>query len=224
MPSSPPGCQDLERRRTSRWTGVPTAQFTAVVWSALCLKLGVSHQMTTAYHPQSNRMVERAHRQLKNALCSRLAGVQWPQHLPWVLLGLRAAPKEDSDISSAELAYGAPLTLPGHFIAAEEPPPATIVEKIRPHLRRRRPGCPRMRKWQPSRPPPAALMAAKFVYVRRGGIVPPLDPLYLCPYQVLDNEPKVFRLAIGGREKSVSVGRFKSPLGTAGVLPQLPPP
>jgi transposase InsO family protein len=83
------------------------AQFTAVVWSALCLKLGISHQMTTAYHPQSNGIVERVHRQLKDALRSRLAGVLWPQHLPWVLLGLREAPKEDSGISSAELTYGA---------------------------------------------------------------------------------------------------------------------
>ena len=103
------------------------AQFTAAVWSALCLKLGISHQMTTAYHPQSNGMVERAHRQLKDALRSRLAGVLWPQHLPWVLLGLRVAPKEDSGISSAELTYGAPLSLPGQFITAEEPPPADFV-------------------------------------------------------------------------------------------------
>ncbi len=68
------------------------AQFTAGVWSALCLKLGISHQMTTAYHPQSNGMVERAHRQLKDALRSRLAGVQWPQPYPgccWVLAGVQ---------------------------------------------------------------------------------------------------------------------------------------
>ncbi len=34
-------------------------------------------------------MLERAHRQIKDALRARLAGVEWPQHLPWVLLGLR---------------------------------------------------------------------------------------------------------------------------------------
>jgi len=27
----------------------------------------------------------------------------WPQHLPWALLGLRAAPKEDGGLPSAEL-------------------------------------------------------------------------------------------------------------------------
>jgi hypothetical protein len=55
-------------------------------------------------------MIERTHRQL------RLAGLQWPEHLPWVLLGLRAAPKEESAVSSAELVFGAPLTLPGQLL------------------------------------------------------------------------------------------------------------
>jgi hypothetical protein len=68
-------------------------------------------------------------------------------------LGLRAAPKEDLGVSSAELAYGAPLTLPGQFITAEEPPPAAFVERSGPHLRCRRPGRLLMRKWLPSRRP-----------------------------------------------------------------------
>ncbi len=70
---------------------------------------------------------------------------------------------------------------------------------------------------------PAALMVAKFVCVRRCGVVPPLEPLYLGPYQVLDNGPKVFRLAIGGRAESVSIDRLKPHLGTADVVPQRPP-
>ncbi|MFO0001722.1 MAG: hypothetical protein ACK559_11365, partial [bacterium] len=62
--------------------------------------------MTTAYHPPSNGLVESAHRQLKDSLRTRLAGNDWPAHLPWILLGLRAAPKEDSGVSSAELVLG----------------------------------------------------------------------------------------------------------------------
>jgi len=72
-------------------------QFTSAVWEALCNKLGVAHTTTTAYHPQANGLVERAHRQLKEALRSRLAGAAWPDHLPWALLGLRAAPKDDRE-------------------------------------------------------------------------------------------------------------------------------
>jgi hypothetical protein len=58
-------------------------------------------------------MIERAHGQLKDALRSHLAGEKWVSHLLWVLLGLRAAPKEDSNVSSAELVFGCPVTVPG---------------------------------------------------------------------------------------------------------------
>ncbi len=67
------------------------------------------------YHPQANGLVERFHRQLKDVLRVRLAGVQWVEHLPWVLLGLRTQPKE--------LVYGNPLTLPGEFLST----PAIII-------------------------------------------------------------------------------------------------
>ncbi len=90
----------------------------------------MTHITTTAYHPQSNGIVERAHRQIKDALRARLAGVEWPQHLPWVLLSLRAAPKEDAAISSAELVFGAALTLPGQFLATMEQFPATYVKQL----------------------------------------------------------------------------------------------
>jgi transposase InsO family protein len=84
------------------------AQFTSALWSSTCMSLGIKHVLTTAYHPQSNGMVERVHRQLKDALRARGAGPAWHSHLPWVLLGLRAAPKEDSAVSSAELVTGTP--------------------------------------------------------------------------------------------------------------------
>jgi transposase InsO family protein len=55
--------------------GVPTTittdrgtQFSSATWTAFCCKLGTRHAMRTAYHPQANGLVERAHRQLKDAL------------------------------------------------------------------------------------------------------------------------------------------------------------
>jgi hypothetical protein len=44
--------------------------------------------MTTAYHPESNGMIERSHRQVKDVLKTRLAGSDWPLRLSWVLLSL----------------------------------------------------------------------------------------------------------------------------------------
>ena len=82
-------------------------QFTYAVWSALASSLNLRLSATTAFHPQSNGLVERFHRRLKDSLRACLAGPQWLQHLPWVLLGLRAAPAEASGITPASSVYGA---------------------------------------------------------------------------------------------------------------------
>jgi hypothetical protein len=126
-------------------------------------------------------MVERAHRQLKDALRARLAGADWPLHLPWVLLGLRAAPKEDSAVSSAELLYGAPIALPAEFIAAKEQPVESFVERLRSV---QPPPTRPLTYAQAVAACPPALLAAEHVYVRRGGAVPPLSPLYVGPFRV----------------------------------------
>jgi transposase InsO family protein len=106
-------------------------QFSSALWSLLCQRLGIRHVMTTSYHPQSNGLVERAHRQMKEALKARLAGDKWPDHLPWVLLGIRAAPKDNSNISAAEATLGTPLTLPGQLLTAAEQPVGRFVEQLR---------------------------------------------------------------------------------------------
>jgi transposase InsO family protein len=98
------------------------AQFTSTPWTSACTSLGIKHMLTTAYHPQSNGLVERVQRQLKDALRAHGAGAAWHSHLPWVLMGLRAAPKEDSAVSSAELVTGTPLMLPGQLLHVPDPP------------------------------------------------------------------------------------------------------
>jgi hypothetical protein len=76
-------------------------------------------------------MVERCHRRLKDALRARLAGPDWPLHLPLVLMGLRAAPTEDTGVSAAEVVFGAPLVLLGQILDTEEPLPADFIAKLR---------------------------------------------------------------------------------------------
>ncbi|KFD49163.1 hypothetical protein M513_09987 [Trichuris suis] len=99
--------------------------------------LGIKLHRTTAYHPQANGLVERFHPHLKSALRTRLTGPDWMDQLPWVLLGIRTAPKQDLATSSAQLVYGAPLTVPGDFIPyrrkGEEP--ANLLHRLREKVR-----------------------------------------------------------------------------------------
>jgi hypothetical protein len=225
--TSATSCADTFVARSVARFGVPECitsdrgpQFTSAVWSMLCSRLGISGSLTTAFHPQSNGMVEWAHRQLKDALWACAAGHDWPSHLPWVLLRLRSAPKEDSNISSAELCLGAPLPLPGEFIVGPERPQQEFVDSLRAAPP---PPATRQRSYaQVAATPPSSLLKAKFVYICRGGTVPSLQPLYEGPYRVISGGDKCFTVEIGGKAEVVSIDRLKPHLGQALISPAPP--
>jgi hypothetical protein len=140
--------------------------------------------MTTAYHPQANGLVKQAHRQLKEALKTRGATTDWPAHLPWALLGLHAAPKEISGVSSAEAVFGQPLVLPGEVGLSSESPPLAFKTELassQPPVTCQ----PRTYAEVVTGPPNLGLQAASFVYVRKGGPGSPLAPACAGPYRVL---------------------------------------
>ena len=90
---------------------------------SICFRsLGTQVHRTTAYHPQANGLCERFHRSLKAALRAALSDGNWVDRLPWVMLGLRSAPKEDLDASPAELVLGQPLCVPGEFLPESSAP------------------------------------------------------------------------------------------------------
>jgi transposase InsO family protein len=152
--------------------------------------LGFRHVMTAAYHPQSNGMVERLHRQLKAALRARNCGTSWAAHLPWVLLGIRAAPKDDANVSPAQVVYGAELTLPGQPAAGaawDPPPPPAPGEAARSIPLRARSYA------EAARGPIKQLQEATHVYIRRGGVVGPMALPYDGPYEVLQRGEKLFK-------------------------------
>jgi transposase InsO family protein len=188
----------------------------------MCSQLGIQHKLTTAYHPQANGMVERFHRQLKASHGARLMEQQWMKHLPWVLLGLRAAPKEESGLSSAEMVYGAALTLPGEFLGAEEVPLPEFLTELRARMSGfKLPGVRRPPPVTSSGLPPD-LLQAELVYIQRGGAVKPLSPLYDGPYRVLERREKYFQVDIGGRAEAVSADWLKPHLSLSGAVPAAP--
>jgi hypothetical protein len=50
---------------------------------------------------------------MKSSLRAHLKNPNWLYELPWVLPGISTAPKEGLGTSSAELFFGAPLTVTG---------------------------------------------------------------------------------------------------------------
>ena len=138
------------------------------------------------------------------------------EHLPWVLLGLRAAPKEEAGVSAAEATYGHSLVLPSQL----QPPPCA-------------PQVPPEKVIIPSTVKPAkeaekvqevGVQEASHVYVRVGAVTIPLDATYCGPYRVLIKEKKKLLLEIGATRQWVSVDSLK--LHKAAATPavaQLPP-
>ncbi|KAI0238334.1 hypothetical protein LSAT2_010996, partial [Lamellibrachia satsuma] len=155
-------------------------------------------------------LVERFHRHLKSALMARLDGPNWLDELPWVLLGIRTAPKEDLGCSSAELVYGAPLTVPGDFIprGQETQEAARFLPRLRERVRDLAPRPSIPHGTRPSSVP-STLAHSAYVFVRRDSHRPPLTPPYEGPYKVLTHGEKSFVLDYGNRHDRVSIDRLK---------------
>ena len=137
--------------------GVPSAvisdrgrQFESELWSDLCKLLGIKKCRTTAYHPQSNGMMERLHRQLKASLRAHDAYPDWMAVLPAVLLGIRLAIKDDLNCTSSELVYGTTLRLPGEDCAPMSTPTtgdiASYATQLRTAMSALAPTAPRQKK------------------------------------------------------------------------------
>ena len=161
-------------------------------------------------------MVEQFHHQLKAALRARCSSGDWLEHLPWVLLGLRAAPKEETGVSAAEAVYGHSLVLPSQLL----PPPRT------PQAAPEKEDIPSMVK--PARETEkvheVVVQETSHLYVRVGVVTGPLDATYRSPYCVLVRERKKLLLEIGAMRTWVSVDHLKPHTGVVAPAVAQPPP
>ncbi len=147
-------------------------QFTSNLWFQLCEMLNISHKQTTAYHPESNRAVERLHRRLKDALRAHAAAATWSEELPFVFLGLRAQPREDIGLSPAEAVFDAQIVLPNEFLQNDEFSVDVIVKKCSKTLHVSAPLPRHNSSTDLRRELLAELLSAPLVW---GGLVPPLQ-------------------------------------------------
>ena len=188
------------------------AQFESRLWKQLTYLLGTTRSRTTAYHPQSNGMVERFHRQLKAALKAYSNAESWTDSLPLVLLGIRTAIKEDLQCTTAELVYGTKLRLPGEFFSpsvVSDSPDEIFITRLKQYMSKLQPVPPRTHF--PTHTPfvSRSLAASSHVFVRRDSVKKPLQSPYDGPFKVVSRTQKYYVLDLNGRIDTVSIDRLK---------------
>jgi len=155
-------------------------------------------------------------------LQSRAAAADWHDHLPWVMLGIRASFREDSEFSSAEAVFGSQLILLGQFINTAESPSPFFLSDLQTTMT----GRPPPPAWHNAAPAPSTLpeelLIAHFVLVRRDGAQPPLSPIYDGPYRVPERSTHFFLLQMGDRTDKVSMLRLKAARMPADTEPAKP--
>ena len=194
------------------------AQFTSDLFSQLTKTWGIKCITTTAYHPQSNGLVERFHRRLKEALIA--LGDESPQdwfwRLPCVLLSIRTTLKPDLGASPADLVYGEQLAVPGEVLPNNpvndelmSRQRASALAALRVEVARLQP-VPTSAHRKPLVHIPQELSSCTHVFVRRGGVQSTLASPYVGPFRVVDRNDVNFIIAVPGRpNETVSICRIK---------------
>ena len=207
-------------------------QFTSGLWAELNKVLGIKATTTTAYHPQANGMVERLHRQLKDSLKARATHPRWMDELPFVLLGMRTAWREDPDCSPAELVYGSSLHVPGEFLPPVAPqqntPSSEFLRHLQTSMRSALPPPPSHHGTRPEQVP-ANLDSTGYVYIRQDGYRKPLTRPYSGPHRIVEVHDKYYVVNIDGHEDKVTIDRLKvahvpTPAAPPVPTPAVPPP
>jgi hypothetical protein len=113
------------------------AAFESVLFDALCRRFGIARKRTTAYHPQTDGLVERVNRTLKTTIAKYVNDnkTDWPNLLPLVALAYRSSVHASTGFTPWELAYGRRPSLPscllnGELVDPAEPTPNSYHEFV----------------------------------------------------------------------------------------------
>ena len=185
-------------------------QFESELFSSLIQLLGTERIRTTSYHPASNGLVERFHRQLKCAIKAH-ENQDWYETLPLVLLGIRTCLKADIKCSAAELVFGTTLRLPGEFFTPrniDSMGMLTYVQRLSTYMQSLSPAQTRIQQRKVFMP--SELLTCSHVFLRIDAVRRPLQQPYEGPFRVISRHEKTFKIDRRGRIETVSIERLKA--------------
>ena len=108
------------------------SNFTSKVFSQALKLLCIRHNMSSAYHPESQGALERFHQTLKSLLRSFCVEMSrdWEEGLPWLLLAAREVVQDSTGFSPNDLIFGhtvrGPLTVLKSECQSSEPPQSLL--------------------------------------------------------------------------------------------------
>lgn len=191
-------------------------QFESKLFTELRLLLGSHRIRTTSYHPSSNGMVERLHRQLKASLMARCNTTHWYDELPIILLGIRVSFKDELKCSPAEMLYGQALKVPGEFFVdsgPDNPDPSHLVGRLRSYMQNLRRTPTRQSQGRDSVYVPKSLDNCTHVFVRVDRVKTGLQTPYEGPFLVKRRLRKAFIIDFNGKDSNISIDRLKPAFG-----------
>lgn len=188
-------------------------QFESNLWRQLMIHLGSSKLRTTSFHPQANGLIERFHRRLKDALRAHADSdaQSWINKLPFIMLSLRTALREDAPVSPAQTIYGTALTLPSDLILPyKQGIPVNVddytnrltsyMQFVPPATTRNPPYHSQLDK---------SLKSCTHVFVRNN-TKKGLQQNYKGPYKILTRNNKYFILELPAGPDTISIDRLKA--------------
>lgn len=192
-------------------------QFEAFIFKKILAYLGVDKRRTTAYHPQTNGKVERAHKTLKSSLrCLSHRFRDWECALPSALFAFRSALNEHG-FSATQLTLGTQVRLPSDLLVPISPHSSGVHSQqqevsqlanqfaiVKEHFLINHNELP-----VDLRP----VATTGYVWLRTPGIKPSMIFLYVGPYEVLRQNGPLLVIDEGGVEKFVNVDRTRPAFG-----------
>ena len=236
IPMRDPTAQSCAQAFVSHWIcrhGIPEAvltdqggHFESQLFNEVLTKFGITRKRTTAYHPETNGALERAHGTLKNCLrCLTNQFHDWEDRLPLALFAMRTA-IFDNDLSPSLILYGEQINVPGAFLEVD---PMLFQDDMSQFMTDLALRMHEIRSIILESQSPDTIdnnvnsdtdLTFKYshAYLKDPIKRSSLEPKWLGPFKVLSAQGTNVRLDIDGTEKNVNIDRVKPAFTLSGTF------